>query len=280
MDNTNYFWVRVYDYEFERDSIEKGILLDEFYLKDISDREKAKRIIKAKYDGQTQKDLKFAKPKNKSNGIYAILMESNRFFYDRFYTSINTYCFWCHGPVNGKVSEFPKAYIGDSPFGWGENDEMTDLSKTAFFCSYKCKGEYAQSLNYEGKWQMKEEGAHGNTFGYIYLIYNRKENAYYIGQTRFMPFFRWQEHVKDKVKGDIKDLVFSVITEVPRDYKQADDKNQLTLNSIEAWWIAKYKEEGYNVINITQPKITIESLKERFNDMVKRQTNLGLTGTQ
>lgn len=270
----NYFWVRVFEYIHERDLYDKGVMLDEFYLKSESlTRENAKRQVKEKYSGQTALELLFAKPKKQTNGIYAIVMDSSRFFYDRFYATLDTYCFWyqCHKPIKGKIGEFPRSFIGEI------DDDRDDISNPliyAHFCSYDCQHQYYKSLKFEGDFQEKEAGQDGNIFGYIYHIYNRASNVHYIGQTRYMPFFRWQEHVKSGLKGDILDLTFDVLTEVRRYYCQSDEENQQYLNSIESWWISKYKEEGYEVINISNPKITIQYLKNRFNEMIAKQRQL------
>lgn len=260
-ENCKYFWIRIFDYTYDRDSnyenesYGKGILLDEFYTNDIEEREAVKEFVKSKF---VSMNISFAKPKKK-DGIYAIVMDSSEFFYKRFYKEIDTFCFWheCHKPVKGKWKDFPKA---DGEDGHGED---------ICFCSYDCRAKYYQSLNpfNEGEWQNKEEGCNGDLFGFIYLIYNRSENMNYIGQTRFYPFFRWQEHVKSGLKGDIKDLVFSVITEVPRNRKLSEKENQEYLNSIEAWWISKYIEEGKPVKNLVKPRITIDFLRESFDKM-------------
>ncbi len=269
-----YFWIRVFDYVYERDSnydseslsFGKGVLLDEFYLKGENiDRESVKQEVKSRYVGKTASTISFAKPKNK-DGIYAIVMDSSKYFYDRFYLEIDTFCFWhtCHKQIIGKMTDFPKVTL--------ENGEYI------FFCSYDCKSHYYNAISptSEGEFQEKEEGCNGSVFGYIYLIYNRLENQYYVGQTRYMPFFRWQEHIKAGGKGDIKDLVFSVLTEVTRHTGITDEQNQQYLNCIEAWWIAKYQEEGHKVFNISNPKITITYLRDRFDEMIKRNKQLNL----
>lgn len=272
----NYFWIRVFDYVYERDSnyesesFGKGVLLDEFYLKDIDmTREQAKQEVRNRY---IAKSIVFAKPKRK-DGIYAIVMDSEKFFYDRFCREIDTYCFWheCHRKVKGKFADFPKINLDRNYIDSNEENER-------FFCSYECKHKYYNALNpfTEGEFQEKEVGQNGGIFGYIYLIYNRAENAYYIGQTRFLPFFRWQEHVKSKQKGDIKELTFSVLTEVACNRSKSNEENQIYLNNIEAWWIAKYKEEGFEVFNTSNPKITLEYLKNSFDEMVKRNCQLQL----
>lgn len=267
--DAGYYWVRIFDYVFERDRHDKGILLDEFYLKDVASREEAKEQVKERYLGDTVAKLRFARPKADNDGVYAIVMDSNKFFFDRFYVQIDSHCFWCHTSIKGKASEFPRASIGDKPY----EDDLTDTSKTAYFCGYECRGKFnnSQRKDGEGEFQTKEEGLNGEVFGYIYLIYNRQEDTYYIGQTRYLPFFRWQEHVKDGGKGDLSDLSFSTLTAVRRHPTQSEEENKKLLNSMEAWWIDKYEHEGHKVFNVTRPRITIDELKDRFNDMVEKE---------
>lgn len=69
----NYYWIRVFDYVYERDSKwqseinDKGVLLDEFYLKDVvGGREEVKRILKERYIGDTSTKIAFAKPRGKN----------------------------------------------------------------------------------------------------------------------------------------------------------------------------------------------------------------------
>lgn len=265
----NYYWVRIYDYKTDEELKEytdidvwearRGTLLDEYYLcgEDMS-REEAKNKIKEK-SGVS----KFAKPR-KNSGIYAIVMDSNQFFYDRFNVEIDTICFNCHKPIKGKLKDFP--YM------------VTDNGERYCFCSYNCKSETSSKINpyYEGEFQSREGyESNGGVYGYIYHIYNRKTNMHYIGQTVFMPFFRWQEHVKSGLKGNITDLVFETITEVCV-------KSQEYLNNIEAWWIRKYIDEyGRNhVMNITVPKITLEDLAVEYSKIVSGQLSLEREVTQ
>ena len=84
-----------------------------------------------------------------------------------------------------------------------------------------------------------------------------------------MPFFRWQEHVKSGLKGNITDLVFETITEVRV-------KSQEYLNNIEAWWIRKYIDEygRDRVMNITVPKITLEDLAKEYSKIISGQLSI------
>ena len=58
-------------------------------------------------------------------------------------------------------------------------------------------------------------------------------------------------------------MIFDTICEVKI-------KSQEYLNSIEGWWVQKFiKDYGKeNVFNLTVPKITISSLKEKYNEMI------------
>ncbi len=111
---------------------------------------------------------------------------------------------------------------------------------------------------------------------YIYHLYNRADNCHYVGQTRFLPFFRWQEHVKSGLKGDIEDLVFSVLTKVRRQSGASEQDNRQYLTNMESWWINKFVEEGHQVVNLTQPQITEATLREQYNTLIARKAQLSL----
>lgn len=259
----NYFWIRIFDYKSDEELKEyteidvwearRGTLLDEYYLcGDDMTRADVKKAVTERSSVE-----RFAKPK-KSSGIYALIMESNQFFYDRFNIDVDTICFNCHLKIKGKQKDFP--YITNE-----------DKNKY-YFCSYDCRRIIQNKINpyCEGEFQAREDyTTNGGTYGYIYHIYNRKNNMHYIGQTVYMPFFRWQEHAKSCLKGDITDLTFEVVTEIRV-------KSQEYLNNIEAWWIQKYRQDygKENVMNITTPKITLEYLVEEFNKQVLKQMNL------
>lgn len=263
----NYFWIRIFDYRKEDglkkysllDDFEnrKGTLLDEYYLCGESmTRNKAKEIVK-----ERSGVIKFAKPR-KNDGIYALVMDSDKFFYDRFTKEIDDICFECHKPIKGKEKDFPHI--------------KTDSGVKHYFCSWKCKKKTLDRINpyVEGEWQNREGYEdNGGVYGYIYHIYNRSTNMHYIGQTIYMPFFRWQEHAKQGSKGKLEDLVFEVVTEVRV-------KSQKYLNNIEAWWIKKFIHEygKENVMNVTVPKITIEDLEKEYEIIIEGQQNLEVIG--
>lgn len=263
----NYWWVRIYDYDksdedaYHKDPDReydwsygafqsyKGTLLDEYYLsgEDMT-REQAKKAVTEK-SGIT----KFAKPRKEGRTVYAYIMDSNEFFYNRFTKTVDTICFHCHTPIKGKEKDFPK---------------MEVAGETVHFCSHDCHAATSIDLSLikqEGEWQNRE--AENGVYGYIYHIYNRKTNQHYIGQTIYAPFFRWQEHFKAGLKGNITDIVFETITEVRV-------QSQEYLNSIEAWWISKYIDDygRDNVMNLNVPKITEKELLEEYHKLIEGQT--------
>ncbi|MCT4662768.1 MAG: GIY-YIG nuclease family protein [Tissierellales bacterium] len=233
-------------------------MLDEFYLKDVSSRDEAKKHIKEKYDEEFYNGIKFAKPRKK-DGVYSILMKSDNSFYHRFYDKIDTYCFMCHSKIEGKEADYYKKTIESEDY---------------YFCSRECRDKYKATVSKynEGEYQVK--CIPDNMYGYIYLMYNKCTNIYYIGQTQFLPFFRWQEHIKTGGKGHISDMVFSILAEVGKDLRLSNDENQDLLNDIESWWINKFIEEGQEVYNLTIPKIKNSDLIKRFRKMIKMEEGL------
>lgn len=266
-----YFWVRVFnwidgeDNHYDDESYNwnnrgKGEMLDEFYVVlEEKNRTKAKDEVRKKLNCN---DIKFERPREGKSGVYAILMESSKMWHDRFYNKIDTYCLCCHKPVKGIASKFPR-------LKWDDFE-----SKDNFFCSYDCERTVLSKMKgEEGEFQHRETPA--GIFGYIYHMYNRKEDRHYIGQTKYLPFFRWQEHIKAGSKGNICDITFEVLTEVSKSYNSSEE-NQEYMNNIEAWWIRKFKAEGIELINEIIPRLTIESLKESFNKFVEGQQKINL----
>ena len=159
----NYFWIRIYDYQKDAELKEhtdpaewestKGTLLDEYYLSGESlSRDEAKAEVTKRSNVE-----KFAKPRKKG-GVYAIVMESSEYYYDRFTREVDTICFCCHSPVKGKAIDFPKMAFEDEMY---------------YFCSYECRRKTNQMLSSsEGEFQEREDyRTNGGVYGYIYHIY-------------------------------------------------------------------------------------------------------------
>ncbi|MBE5957183.1 MAG: hypothetical protein E7253_12140 [Lachnospiraceae bacterium] len=262
----NYYWVRIYDFKLSDNEKDKGysyldgtkgVLLDEYYVSgEELTRDKAKEIVKKRSNVN-----RFAKPR-KSDGLYAILMDSSKSYADYHCTKVHTKCLCCGKDIQGRYYGFPK--------------ETLD-GKEYFFCDWKCKEKFQADVGMiEGEWQSREGFNSTKNIGYIYHIYNRKMDKHYVGQSLYMPFFRWQEHVKSKLKGDICDLMFEVITEVPYDHRKSDVDNKKILNDLEAWWIQKFINEfgEDNVMNITKPTLKISDFIQKWERLVDGEVDM------
>lgn len=248
----NYFWVRIFDYNYERDESLKGSLIYEDYFKNLERDEVKNKVL------ELNKDLKFSKPRKK-DGVYCILMSSSRFFYDRFKVNIDCLCFNCLNEIKGRDKDFPNTLIDDLKY---------------YFCDYNCRSSYFRKSNKaynEGEFQTKEKGIVNKKeiFGYIYEIYNRIEDTYYIGQTRYYPFFRWQEHIKSGIKGDIEDLSFRVVSSLTSTSNEIKDAKYL--NELESYFIKIYECDNKNIINITKPKFNNKEWLEIYENKMKKK---------
>ncbi len=87
--------------------------------------------------------------------------------------------------------------------------------------------------------------------GFIYMISKKSTGEFYVGQTRYVPIFRWGQHLltkRFKIE-NIEDYVFEVLEVCDKEelnYKEAywinkkrDENSHLSLNK----FIPKYKEE-------------------------------------
>lgn len=94
------------------------------------------------------------------------------------------------------------------------------------------------------------------TSGYIYMISKKSTNEFYVGQSRYVPIFRWGQHLlTDRFKlENIDDYKFEVL-EIVNDMK--------LINEREAYWINKKRNENPSLsLNIMIPKEHIPNLFE------------------
>lgn len=262
-----YYSIFIYDYDIHRDGNDEGVLMDNFFVKGktISDCHQAMaKKYPLSFCKKIYSDKKSLLESNATKGLYMAISVIDESIYNHETAEIDDICFYCHTPIKGKESSFPKeniSLIDEDDYDFDEDEEMI----TVHFCSHECKQNYLHDLNPDDtpKTLKRTTDSSGKIFGYIYHIYNRAQNTHYIGQTKFLPFFRWQEHVKSLKKGQLKDLEFSVIAEIP----VCENAKQL-LNDTETWWINKYRDEGYNTFNIVEPKVSKRTFKEKYDAMV------------
>ena len=253
---TTYYWSRIFKYSKKFDNVGKGTLLEENYHKDMELVD-----IKKKYKEKYGEGLYYRKPQ-KADGIYAIILPSKVSFYNRA-QEVTSLCINCEKELKGRILDFnlidissaekPTAYIDY------ESPDLLNPKKIGICCSYDCKTRYLKkSTQYEKtEFQVKEPLAiNGKEIGgFIYEIYNRADNSYYVGKTKYSPFFRWHEHYKSGEKGNIEDLSFRVLCTVTAPSE---------LNNAEAWWIHQYRESGKTLLNKVQPTFDREEWENLY----------------
>lgn len=226
-----------FDNEISRRLIDSGYVFAE-------NREQFKNIIK-----ETYPDINFGRKKNSPIGFqYCSVVYHNK--YDTKKSQIINYkCDYCRKEVYNDVFSTPYNLYNTSHYlGIGKR---TDNKYN--YCSVECKEKHCEEL------QKEEQTKNGNNYvdefitkesfsnysdGFIYKISKRSTGEFYIGQTRYVPIFRWGQHLKtERFNIDkITDYLFEVIEICPVD----------KLNERESHYINMYKDNPLN-LNIMIP---------------------------
>lgn len=258
----NYYWVRIYE-PLKKDNASTYTneyhLLEEYYIcSNVDDLEEIKREVN-RYSSISfdTTQLKYAMPR-KNPAPYALVKSSKKEYAEKYYSKfIEGHCVICHSKFNGHNSKFWATGVYD----------IINPEDAAYCCSSEC---HNKLMNYFGQYippenieYIERQMCKGSLKGFVYQIYNRKENSYYIGETTAPPFFRWYEHFVQNQKGDIHDLKFSILTKVPNETMVNDYKDEY-LKSVEAFWINALYRKGYLMMNEVRPKITNLELNELF----------------
>lgn len=125
---------------------------------------------------------------------------------------------------------------------------VSNQLKTYNYCCDECKEKHRKQLEeelkeandgiYIDKWISKESFSKWDC-GFIYKISKKSTGEFYIGQTRYVPIFRWGQHLlSDRFPmSKITDYIFEVL--------ETCKHNQL--NTLEAFYINKYKDDPLNI---------------------------------
>ncbi len=265
---------RVYRVPEENETVEKlNIGIYESFSKDYnelidenilicSDREHFKEIIRDMYGT----DVKFANSKKyKPNTIYCIII--GEVWDDKKY--LQKIEFEC-GECGHKVTTYSqRPYTID---GYTFNRRLCGLEEHSkkMFCSQSCMSKYTEresaklinEVDGQNLWVSKDSFVE-ETFGvvgFIYKITKKSTNEFYVGQTVYVPVFRWGQHLKTDrfpIK-DITDYKFEIIEKVP---------NGVSLNERERYWIQKlYRENPGLSLNISLT--SKDALQENLFDVI------------
>ncbi len=182
-------------------------------------REHFKELIKDEYGD----NISFRNSKKLNTGdLYCIIIAEHCYNTERYFNRIEYICACCGSKVVGYIdkSEILKDYEIKNEL-CNQFDKYSDLR----FCSYKCKEHF---IKRERK-KCLDDGLIDESFitrtdflrddiaGYIYKISKKSTGEFYIGQTIYLPIFRWGQHLKTDrfdMKG-ILDYQFEVIEVVP-----------------------------------------------------------------
>jgi len=95
--------------------------------------------------------------------------------------------------------------------------------------------------------------------GYIYKISKKSTKEFYVGQTSYVPIYRWGQHLLTE-RFDIRnidDYIFEILEVV---------KNTKKLNERERYWINKCRDENPSLsLNVMIPKEKVDKIKKTNN---------------
>lgn len=211
-----------------------------------SDRNEFKEIIKDTYG----KDIKFAYNRKYAPGtIYCIIIGEHCYNTEKYFNKLEFECSNCGCKVStyiGKSIQLDKWEIKNYLCN------QTEKYHKSHFCSLSCKEKF---INRERKkclddglvdesYITRADFQNDNIVGYIYKISKKTTGEFYVGQTMYVPVFRWGQHLKTErfdISG-ILDYKFEVLEIV--------DCSQNLLER-EKYWIQKlYLENPTKSLNI------------------------------
>lgn len=181
-------------------------------------REHFKDLIREEYGN----DIAFRYSKKlKAGQLYCIIIGEHCYNTERYFSEVKFKCCNCGAEVKQlycKPIMMDKYTIKRELFG-------IEKYKEERFCSYGCMqarvehlrntlmNEYYENDEYENLFITKEMFERKEIQGYIYKITKKSTGEFYIGQTQYVPVFRWGQHLRTE-RFDIKnieDYTFEVI---------------------------------------------------------------------
>ena len=182
-------------------------------------RDQFKEIIRDTYG----KDITFRYSKKLQPGdVYCIIIGEHCYNSERYFNKVEYKCELCGASVSTYLTQPIMITARDA--SWNLYVIQDYIGKT--FCCERCKSEYIdreKSTLRPGDddhfWVDKEGFAKiqdKSIIGYIYKITKKSTGEFYIGQTKYVPIFRWGEHLHtDRFPlKNISDYQFEVITPV------------------------------------------------------------------
>ena len=181
------------------------------------DREHFKDIIRSQYG----EDITFRYSKKlKAGSLYCIIIGEHCYNTVRYFNKISFKCAHCGAEVEtyyGKVIGFSEWEIHNNFFGLQEYAEKR-------FCSCACKIDYEKrerrnlKPDEEQEFYIQKDCFTDSIGGYIYKITKKSTGEFYVGQTMYLPVFRWGQHLHTErfPVDNLIDYKFEVLEIVPK----------------------------------------------------------------
>ena len=211
-------------------------------------REQFKQLIGEMYPG-----IKFANNKSLPLGSTLCIIIGEHAWEEtkeRYFNKKEYVCSECQS----KVTTYVNSEIKCSGYDFSLLEKRNIDYSNKLFCSNRCKSNYVErereriknETDNEGEWITKESFTNPNrVIGYIYKITKRSTREFYVGQTIYVPIFRWGQHLNTTrfSLDNIADYMFEVIELV---------YDGTIILEREKYWIQKmYKENPRLSLNIS-----------------------------
>lgn len=182
-------------------------------------REQFKEIIKSTYGDNI--GFRYSKKLNEGD-LYCIIIGEHAYNAERYFSKVEYECSCCGNKVStvlGYDVRFESYTLSNYLYNGEEYKKMR-------FCSNRCMSTKLDELKQTIKpsdedlnfWVNKSMFNRDGVLGYIYKITKKSTDEVYIGQTKYVPIFRWGQHLKTD-RFDIKNILdyqFEVIREVSK----------------------------------------------------------------
>lgn len=212
-------------------------------------RDQFKDIMRSQYG----KDLKFAASKKYPEGtLYCIIIAEHCYDTERYFNKYTYECAECGCKVETYWKNPIMVNIWERDrdlFGIHDYDDYK-------FCCKECKANFLTKVkkklrpedDADNFWIDQHSFHKEGIIGYIYRITKKSTGEFYIGQTKYIPIFRWGQHLKtDRFDSEnLTDYLFETI-EIIREGDNILDK--------EKYWIQEeYKKCPEKSLNISCTK--------------------------
>jgi hypothetical protein len=201
---------------------EKELVMD---CKLVDSREQFKSLIKEEYGN----DITFRNSKNlKPGDLFCIIIGEHCYNTENYFVKIKSHCSYCNCELEGYFKPITFDNYELDRLLFGINKEQYDKE---MFCSQSCKNKRLKYLQDEidknkdqlenanvwiDKSSFTESQTKSKIVGYIYKITKRSTGEFYIGETTYVPIFRWGQHLLTERFNinNIEDYIFEVIDTV------------------------------------------------------------------